>query len=367
MTRRYGEGSIRQRGKSWQICYQRQFRTVHGTKTDAKRALASLRSEIDEGTVANAGRLTVDEQLDAWLARAAQRVRPNTLARYSTLARGHVRPVIGGMKLRDLRPVDVQRVVDESLRKGLSATTTRHAFRVVASCLADAVRLQLIAVNPAKAVRPPRVSRPQLDVPTPEQIATILDRAKGTIWHRPLVLLALSGARRGEILGLRWSAVDLDAGTMRVERTLQGRTLLPPKTPRSRRGVSLSDAAVSMLRTQRREQTERRLLAGESWNDGDFCFDSGGGEPLNGSSMSHAFLDFARAAGRPCRLHDLRHAHVSALLMAGVPVRVVSDRVGHSSISFLLDTYAHLLPTDQASAASVVEEAYAGLGAISPE
>jgi integrase len=158
--------------------------------------------------------------------------------------------------------------------------------------------------------------------------------------------------RRGEVLALRWAHIDLDAGVARVVASLQLMAgelrLMEPKTDRARRTVALPPITVEILRRHRKEQAERRLLAGEAWQDVDFVTDQGDGGPLSPDAVSRAFYRLVRALGLPgLRLHDLRHAYATTLLAAGVHPKIASEALGHSSVAFTMDVYSHVLPTMQ--------------------
>ena len=215
-------------------------------------------------------------------------------------------------------------------------------------------------MNPCDAVRPPRPDRAPLQVPEPEQVRVIIEAARGSVHELPILLAATSGMRRGEVLGLRWSSVDLDAGVARVVETLQRSGgvahYVAPKTDRSRRTISLPRSVVARLRQHRKDQAERRLLIGAAWHDTDLVCDRGDGEHLDPDGLTNAFSRYA-ASVPGARLHDLRHAFATTLLAAGVHPKVVSEALGHSSVAFTMDTYQHVLPTMGEQVASAIEAA----------
>lgn len=165
--------------------------------------------------------------------------------------------------------------------------------------------------------------------------------------------------RRGELLALSWTAVDLeDRPRIHVEGTLQRASgaliVLPPKTERSRRVVPLPASLTETLRRHRAEQNERRLLAGPAWHAGDFVFDRGDGRPIDPDAFGRAFRVARDAVGLAgVRLHDLRHGFASMLVSAGTNARVVSDLLGHATVGFTLQTYTH--PSEQDAAAAMAE------------
>jgi integrase len=342
---------------------QQALSTVRGSRREAEQELTRILRDIDQGTLTDPGRLTLADYLrDRWLPHVSTRVRPRTHLRYTQLLTRHVLPRIGAVRLGKLRPAHVQQVVDAMLAGGMAPRTTAQAYRALSGALRQAVRWQLLAVNPAAAVQPPRAERTALAIPDPATIGRVLDATAGTRLHAPLVLAATTGMRRGEVLGLRWSHVDLDAGLARVVASLQlvagELQLVEPKTDRARRTVALPPITVDLLRRHRREQAERRLLLGEAWRDQDLVVDDGDGGPLSPDAVSRAFYRLVRSLGLPgLRLHDLRHAYATTLLAAGVHPKIASEALGHSSVAFTMDVYSHVLPAMQEQAGRAIQEA----------
>jgi integrase len=256
------------------------------------------------------------------------------------------------VRLERIRPHHLQRVLDEMIAAGASPASVVKCHRVMASALGQAVRWTLLAANPAAGVSPPSPGRPELRIPTPDEMRTLVDAAAGTMWGIPVLLAASTGARRGEIVALRWPDVDVDAGTAAIQRG---------KTAGSRRTVSLPASTVAALKKHRKEQAERRLLCGSAWHDLELVVDRGDGGPVHPVSLSHAFAVIAERAGLPdVRLHDMRHGYAVALLRAGVNSKVVSSALGHSRTSFTLDTYASALPALMGEQVAIAIEAALG-------
>lgn len=176
-------------------------------------------------------------------------------------------------------------------------------------------------------------------------------------WAGVWSLLATTGMRRGEVLGLRWSDVDLDAGTVTIRSTRVrfGTTIMTstPKTARGNRTISIGPATAAALRAWKRQQSADRLLAGASWADSSgLVVTNVNGSPPNPEAFSNLFVELAKRAGLPpIRLHDVRHSYATAALASGVPVKVVSQRVGHADVGVTLKVYAHVLPGDDEDAA----------------
>jgi len=342
---------------------QQVWRTVE-VGEDPEQELTRLLREHDQGHLATEARsVTVREYLDGdWLPHMRTRVRESTLTRYIGLINEDIIPVIGDLRLGKVRPNDIQHVVDAMVARGLSPRSVVQGYRVLSSALSQAMRWQMITTNPATAVRPPRVERAELTIPDADQVRAIVKAAEGSWIHLPILLGAATGMRRGEVFGLRWRDVDLDAGVLRVAGSLQrvdGQLrVVEPKTPRARRTVALPAAVIDLLRVHRKYQAERRLLLGEGWTDLDLVVEQGDGRPRDPDTITHRFTDVAAAAKVPgVRFHDLRHAYATSLLRGGVHPKVVSEALGHASTAFTMDVYSHVVPSMKEQAAEAIGKA----------
>lgn len=339
------------------------WRTVAAGE-DPETELTRLLRKHDQGRLASESRaVTVGEYLEnEWLPHMRTRIRESTMVRYGDLVRRHITPTIGDVRLGRLRPVDVQRVVDSMVARGLAPRSTVQGYRVLSAALSQAVRWQMLPSNPAAAVRPPRVERAELITPDSEQVQAILKAAEGSWVHLPILLGAATGMRRGEVFALRWRDVDLDADLIRVTGSLQragGKLrIVEPKSARGRRTVALPASVVDALRQHRKEQSERRLLLGEDWTDTDLLIEQGDGTPRDPDTVTHRFVEFAKTAKvSGVRFHDLRHAYATSLLRGGVHPKVVSEALGHASTAFTMDVYSHVVPSMQEQAAKAISEA----------
>ena len=248
------------------------------------------------------------------------------------------------------------------LGKGLSPRTVLHSHRVLREALAHAVSWGLLGRNVCEAVDPPRPQRKAMEAIDSADVQKFLDVAAESPYG-PIFFLALyTGMRRSELLGLRWSAVDLEGKTVSVTETLQritgkGLLVLQPKTSRSRRLMSLPPSAVALLRGLRVKQIDERASLGVEWHQSDYVFSHFDGSPVDPDAVTHAFARVIKKAGLPhLRFHDLRHTHASLMLKQGVHPKIVSERLGHASITITLDTYSHVLPGLQEAAALKFEE-----------
>jgi integrase len=370
-------------------------RSGFATQREADRKMRELLAKVDAGTRVERSDLTLAAYLrDEWLpATAPPRVGHGTHLKRTGHVETYIVPRIGGVPLQELNAAHVNRLYTELLTSGkadgtpLAASTCHDVHRTLRRALADAVRWGLAEHNATDRSDPPPVRaveaerRAALRVWTPDELAAFLAASEGHRHHRLWEVAASSGARRSELLGLRWRSVDLAAGTATIrDRVVRGpdgyRLEDGTKSDRSARVVDLDARTVAILRALKVEQNEARLAAGPAWVDLGLVFTDEHGRWLSPPGVSQTFkravahcttcsapLDTARRRERhdasdcaggphpPLTLHGLRHTHATLLLKAGVPLHVVSRRLGHASEAFTAAVYAHVLPGQQREAA----------------
>lgn len=348
---------------------KRRRKFVYGkTRKDVAERLKKLLADIQAGTFVDPGRLTVAQFLERWLEDAARHtVRPVTYETYRRYLRVHAIPVIGHLRLAKIQPTDLQHLYASRLQAGKSRRTIEQLHAILHRAFDQAVKWGLLARNPADAVDAPRPTKRQPKVLTPPQAEQLMKALAGDRLAAMWYLALATGLRRAELVALRWTDLDLDNKTLRVERTAeevegQGLIWTPPKTEKGRRQVLLPDEAVALLRRHRARQAEERLKLGPGYQDHGLVYCWPDGRPLRPSWVTRRFRELAQAAGAPpgITLHKLRHTHVTFLFLAGVHPKVVQERLGHSTITVTLDTYTHVLPTIQ-------EEVVQKLNALLPK
>ena len=303
-------------------------------------------------------RQTVDQFLGHWLENVVQpSTRPATFSSYADTMRLHVVPDLGRFLLSKLAPMHVQSLLNKKLKQGLSPRYVSYIRSVLRIALSQAVKWNLVTYNVVDRVDPPRVERHQVRSLDSTSACNFLNVVKGDRLET-LYSIALSvGLRRGEILGLRWQDLDLEAGMLSVRQAAQrirgkGMTFVPPKTDRAHRTVNVPSPVIASLRRHRRAQLEERLKAGSQWHDFDLVFPSNIGTPLEPRNLDRHFKRMLAKAGLPdMRFHDLRHTAASLMLAANVNPRTAADILGHSRISVTLDTYSHVMPAAMHEAA----------------
>lgn len=355
----------------------RQQRRAGGfaTKGLAIQAMHELQSNVASGRFVEPSRMTVAQYLDTWL----QAVRPPTVRGgtwrgYELVVRRHIAPRIGSIPLQQLTRAAVKAAYQDIGEAGgrgggpLNAKTVNNVHLTLRKALGDAVEDRLLSHNPADGAHKLHRDRPEMRTWTAEQLSAFLSAVADDEDFRLWRLAATTGMRRGEVLGLRWHDVDLEAGSVRVVQARvrgdSGWIYGPPKSAKGRRSIALDKGTVAALAVQREAQSVIRPRFGPYDEDADLVFARHDGSPMDPDSVSGRFERIVRGLPLPMiRLHDLRHTHATLALAAGVHPKVVQERLGHSSITMTLDLYSHAVPGMQADAASKIAALVDVLGA----
>jgi integrase len=376
--REQGQGGLRPRGENrWELEFDlgrdavsgrrvTRYVTFHGTKREAQAELNRLLTRRAEGTYVDPTKMSVAEYLEHWLTvDIYRRVARKTAARHRGIVRHQIIPCLGHMPLRKLTAVHIEAAEAELQRRGyvkgrkagqgLTAQTVLHVHRTRSQALGHAVKTGVLFKNPAEQVKPPRPPRREIAILSKAEVAVVLRAAEGTPLYLPVLVGVTTGMRRGEILGLRWSDLDLKRATLTVNQSLErmkGKSLLkPPKTSGSRRTITLPALTVEALKAYRETRATERWLGKP-----ELVFAHADGSAFDPDSLTKAFDRLIAEAGvRRITFHGLRHTHISHQLMDGVHVKVVSERAGHASVSTTLSVYASFVPNMQADAAAGVD------------
>jgi integrase len=373
------KGNLTRRGaRSWRLKYdiptdnvrrETRYITIKATtRREAQVEASKIVAAIAAGAHVDPSGETVARFISRWLD-GAHGLAGKTLERYRQLARHQILPHLGAVPLQRLRRSHIIDWHGKLLRSGgagggpLTARTVGHAHRVLHRALERAFEAEIVARNVAHGIKPPKVETKEIDILKAEEIEAVLvalaDRPL-----RPIVVLALSsGARRGELLALRWGDVDLGAGTIRIERSLEQTVaqlrFKSPKTKYGRRTITLPPVALEALQLHRRKQLEWRLAAGLGKPTADtLVFSRFDGEPIPPNGLSRDWANFVRTHKLPAvSFHALRHTHASTLIASGLDALSVSRRLGHGSAGFTLNVYSHLFSNTDDRAAAIMEKA----------
>ncbi|MFF0343479.1 tyrosine-type recombinase/integrase [Kribbella sp. NPDC004875] len=374
------------RGKTWSyvirvtdpVTGQSKPKWVGGFPTEkaAKEARDDARRAASRGEYIEKSRITVEQYLTGWLDGHALEIKPSTLAGYREWLARYVFPRIGSMRLQAVRSATLTAMYKELSTsggqggKGLSSRSVEYINAILRKALNDAVNAdRLIPSNPCKTAKRPRREVKSIGtIWAAHELRTFLGLAESHRLYAFYRLSAYSGARRGELLFLRWSDVDWATPAIHIRGTagMVGgqRTEGTPKSGRERT-VSLDPETMAILREHRGRQKAEREIAGDAWVEGDYVFTTGLGKPVPPDTVTNLIAVLIRQFNEPAipgtrktprqelprppkllppaRLHDLRHVHATMLLTAGVPVHVVAERLGHADPAITLRVYAHVI------------------------
>lgn len=343
----------------------RKWHSGYRTKKAAELGRTELLGKLDGGTYVGPIETTVAQFVrDVWLpGLATGNLRPSTVAMYKRSVESRVLPHLGSVRLRDVTPTRLKTWLDALKGAGVGDRTVEIAGVSCHKLLKAATDLELIARNPADnaAVREarPHAKAAAPTIWTAEQTRAFLKAQRDDRLYPLWRVATMTGLRRGELAGLKWSAVDFEAGVLHVRETrvVVGYGVMDstPKTDAGKRSVGLDPVTVAALRSHRARQTEEMFGFGKGRSDDGFVFVREDGEPYHPQRFTQMLAAKATAAGLPVvKLHALRHGHATTALEAGVPMKVVSERLGHSGIAITSDVYSHVSPaTDHAAAAQV--------------
>ncbi len=353
------------------------------TKKAAQEALDAIRTDSRQGTFVAPAKTTLGAYLThEWLPAVKRELAESTFESYARNVRLHILPALGGVKLQAIDGLMLGRLYNQLLTSGrklgtqspgLKPRTVRYIHTILSAALDDAVKSRRIPLNPASQAKPPSASAakaPEMRAWTGAELRRFLEQVdgQGDRYYWPWYVLATTGARRGEVLGLRWGDVDLDSGHAAIRQTVipltkpagrgrEGRIVSRTKTDRARM-IELDAGTIAALKTWRAKQAQERLLMGAGYQDNDLIFCRPDGLPYHPEAFSKSFdrrLTQAAYSDLPrIRLHDLRHTWATLALSAGVDVAIVSKRLGHSSPMVTWSTYQHVVKGMQTDAAEKV-------------
>lgn len=381
MSRKYREGSIDRRSlNTWRLRYRvngkAHSQTIHGSRDDAKKALRAALGSADKGEHVAPDRMTLAEWIERWRALITPNIEASTLKRYNQLLNTHILPALGDKPLQKITGDDVDDFYAALRTKGLADRTVHHVHVVLKACFAKSVKKKKRSSNPVEDADAPEAADSDAGtVLEQEELAALVRGFRGHPLYEIVTVAAHTGARRNEILALRWSDLDESKKTLRIERALEelqvakGTIVRRPKAPKSERGVrtiDIDDDLLSVLRALR--ERHRRLVAGipDGVDTPDLSllklpedalmFPAAGGDLTqyrDAHAVTRGFEKQAKRLGFDLRFHDLRGTHETLLLDAGVPVHTVAARCGHDP-AVLLKHYAKRTRGSDKNAAEIM-------------
>lgn len=315
---------------------------------------ARFEDQVRRGEVGNRT-LTVEKWAETWIDEYIRPYRKTaTIDFHGGNLRLHILPELGKVKLENLTPMKITKFANTLPSKSngrggtLSPTTVGDIRRTLSAMLETAVQQGLMSNNPSKAARWPSEERTQSKAATPEEMGRFMAAIseERLVWQTLFLLLATTGMRRGEAVGLDWSAVDLERGVIAIRQSAttgsNGVEINTPKTKAGVRNVALVDSLAPMLKQLRIEQMKSRMYLGQDYTDSGAVFaNPETGLRLNPDSVSTRFRKICDRCGLNLHLHELRHSYVTAALHAGVSLADIARQVGHASTEVTARVYAH--------------------------
>lgn len=317
------------------------------TKNEAKKALRQALKDRDDGYVPPS-KMTVAAMLDEWMDERKNTVSPRTWRVQESILRCHVKLHIGSQNLAKLSSKDVHQLYRRMLSDGLSASTVGQVHSLLRQAMRDAVRSKYVRINPLDDVKPPKQSRREKDVLTPEQVKSLLEAVREDRFECAYYLLAPVGLRIGECLATRFDSLDLHTETITIDSTLHNGERMATKTPSSRRTLTLPQRALESL---------ERLCSVS--NGRGYLFTTSSGKSVEVSNFyKWSWRPALRRAGLPESLtpHGLRHGAASLLLNQNVPIPVVSRYLGHANPGITMKIYAHQIDGTSGMAANAIDD-----------
>lgn len=366
-------------------------RSIYGmTQKEVRQKMQRALVDVDDGVYTAPSRLTVKAWLDMWLAGYNSDVKPATITSYQGHIDNHIGPALGAVKLSALTPAAIQKFYNELQRRGkkvprrdkeghilkekgsvvydckpLSPKTIKNVHGVLHQALKQAVRLGYIRSNPSEVCTLPRIEKPEmkpLDMPDIKQLLSVLGN---DVYSTIIKVDLFTGLRQGEMLGLQWSCIDFERGTITVNKQLSHPrkkgdiySFTPLKNDKPRT-IQPAPFVMELLRERRKQQLSDRLRAGTLWDDcgfPDLVFTNETGRFLTHTAVWRRYKEALAAAGLPpIRFHDLRHTYAVSSLRAGDDVKTLQDNLGHHTAAFTLDQYGHVTETMKKESARRME------------
>lgn len=340
------------------VKYTSRTKSFHGGKREARNELTALVAEVNKGEHRRSmGSFAY--LLERWLEHNEAELSPTTLREYRRLVKRRIVPELGPTMMAKLTAGDLDGFYLTLRREGLSPASIHQIHAVIRRALAQGVKWGLVTSNVAADASPPTVRVERRVPPSPEVVRRLVAAEKDEEMSTLFRVAIASGARRGELCGLRWIDLDFEEATVMIRGAVVAMSEPTRKSTKTHaeRTVPIDPATVKLLETHREAMEKRAADAGYPMADEAYVFSSSpdGLLPWNPDSVTAAFRALCKAQKvKGVRFHDLRHAHATWLLDAGVPLHTVSERLGHAKASTTSDIYGHPIDARSRTAADLL-------------
>ncbi len=366
----------------------RKTKTIHGTLKDAEIALAEFITEVNRGLVPEGKSITFEEFFYIWDEKyASKELAPKTYSRYIGILKSRILPYLGSFPLDKIKPTDLMNFYDmlendtqikriaknngQRTLKPLSPKTILEHHRLISAMLQNAVYWQLLPSNPARRVKPPKTKKPKMEFFNDDEckllIQSLIELTGSKLKYKAAILLDIfSGVRRGELIGLEWSDVDLKNETININKSTQ---YLPEngifdkdtKTESSNRIVPIPDYITKTLLEYKEWYDEQKNIWGDKWIESNKLFVQDNGKPMHPDTIGKWFKTYIEELGLPIiKFHGIRHTNATLMIANNVDIATVSARLGHASINTTIKYYVHPLEKNMRKAAYVLQDLLIG-------
>lgn len=362
-------GFLRKQGKRWYCVFdiptengkrKQKWVAAYQDKPRSDKLLTNLVNEVNKGTYIEPSEEHLRDFLKTWLQTKKGSIRKATFNQYHYFVRDYIAPKLGKHKLSQLKTKHIKAFYND-LREtsGLSQGSLFRLHITLKNALNSAVEDEAIAKNPALFNDAPKRPKKELQFWDEKTAWQFLEYAEGERTYIAFYLAIMTGMRQGEILGLKWSDIDLERKIITIHRTLShdGSQFQEPKTNSSKRSIRIYDKTIEQLRKHYIRMKEERLRAGDIYQDTGLVVCTRLGTSLSPRNLNRIWYRLRKKANVPeIRFHDLRHTHVAIAIKDGQQLPEIAERIGHSSLQQIDETYGHLLPGIQETAAARFED-----------
>ena len=368
MAKSKGAGSVYQRksNKKWRAQFYVDGKRITKGGFDTKQeALEWKRREMfkyDQGYDPNAGKITLEEYLRLWFENHKAGLKPRTIYQYRRVMENYLIRYLGDVRLNQLTATRIAAHYQDLERKGIGLRSIELSHAVLHVALKGAIRDGYLKDNPASVVKVPRREPTEKEVWNQREVQQFLMTAGISPYYALYRLALTTGMRQGELLGVRWSDLSWNTGTLQIKQQVaqirgEGWDFVSPKSQSSRRSIKVKGRTLAVLREQKEYVRELRKQAGDQWQEHDLVFPSSVGTPINPSNLRRdhkKLMDHADV--KRIRFHDMRHTAASLMLNNDIAPIIVSKILGHSRPSTTMNIYGHLIPGMQDEAAHLMDE-----------